>query len=258
MLMLPLPYVVAFSPPTHAHPPTTAPNMNGAYELSKTPGAPSGASFPTNFKDYPGGVESFDVYHGPITTQYSQVWWASTSNPLPDDIMQRFAGSAIAIVGLEMDQVRRTPQGDVSVPINVAYNHHHDTAVVGKGAHLVEVERDDPRLVKAGRKHIRLSGMKAWVAEEHAPSASGLPTSAMFSDGNGGEYRKSNPDPNQVLTRTRTLTRRVPQEFPRLRAAVRADHRVARCARGRADVHRYLEPRRDGSGRRPVRARSVP
>ena len=33
--------------------------------------------------------------------------------------------------------------------------------------------------------------MKAWVAEEHAPSASGLPTSAMFSDGNGGEYRKS-------------------------------------------------------------------
>ena len=191
MLMLPLPYVVAFSPPTHAHPPTAAPNMNGAYELSKTPGAPSGASFPTNFKDYPGGVESFDVYHGPITTQYSQVWWASTSNPLPDDIVQRFDGSAIAIVGLEMDQVRRTPQGDVSVPITVAYNHHHDTAVVGKGAHLVEVERDDPRLAKAGRKHIRLSGMKAWVAEEHAPSASGLPTSAMFSDGNGGEYRKS-------------------------------------------------------------------
>ena len=33
--------------------------------------------------------------------------------------------------------------------------------------------------------------MKAWVAEEHAPSASGLPTSAMFSDGNGDEYRKS-------------------------------------------------------------------
>jgi hypothetical protein len=165
MLMLPLPYVVAFSPPTHAHQPTTAPNMNGAYELSKTPGAPAGASFPTNFKDYPGGVESFDVYHGPITTQYSQVWWASTSNPLPDDIVRRFHGSAIAIVGLEMDQVRRTPQGDVSVPISVAYNHHHDTAVVGKGAHLVEVERDDPRFVNAGRKHIRLSGMKAWLTQ---------------------------------------------------------------------------------------------
>ena len=124
--------------------------QEGAYELSKTPGAPTGASFPTNFKDYPGGVESFDVYHGPITTQYSQIWWASTSNPLPDDLVQRFDGKAIAIVGLEMDQVRKTPRGDVPVPINVAYNHHHDTAVVGKGSHLVEVERDDPRFVKAG------------------------------------------------------------------------------------------------------------
>ena len=57
-------------------------------------GAPAASSFPTNFKDYPGGVESFDVYHGPITTQYSQVWWASTSNPLPDDIVRRFDGSA--------------------------------------------------------------------------------------------------------------------------------------------------------------------
>ena len=37
--------------------PTTAPNMNGEYKLSKTPGAPTDKSFPTNFKDYPGGVE---------------------------------------------------------------------------------------------------------------------------------------------------------------------------------------------------------
>ena len=91
------------------------------------------------------------MYHGQITTQYSQIWWASTSNPLPEDIVRRFEGKAIAIVGLEMDQVRRTPQGDVPVPINVVYHHHHDTAVVGKGSHLVEVERDDPRFVKAGR-----------------------------------------------------------------------------------------------------------
>ena len=108
-----------------------------------------------------------------------------------DDIIKRFDGEAIAIVGLEMDQVRKTPKGDVPVPINVAYNHHHDTAVVGKAARLVEVERDDPRFEQVGRDYVRLSGMKAWVAEEVEPSAQGLPTSAMFSDANGGEYRKS-------------------------------------------------------------------
>lgn len=36
--------------------PSQDPNMNGAYRLSKTPGAPADIEFPTNFKDYPGGV----------------------------------------------------------------------------------------------------------------------------------------------------------------------------------------------------------
>lgn len=52
--------------------PSRDPNMNGEYLLSQTPGAPG--KFPTDFKDYPGGVEYFDVYHGPITSVYSQVW----------------------------------------------------------------------------------------------------------------------------------------------------------------------------------------
>ena len=42
--------------------------------------APAGGGFPTDFKDYPGGVEYFDVYHGPITSLYAQVWWTSTKN----------------------------------------------------------------------------------------------------------------------------------------------------------------------------------
>ena len=43
-------------------------NMNGDYVYWKTPGAPADKAFPTNFKSYPGGVESFDAYHGPITS----------------------------------------------------------------------------------------------------------------------------------------------------------------------------------------------
>jgi len=38
-------------------------------------------------------------------------------------------GKGMAIVGWEIDQVRRTPQGDVSVPISASYNHHYNAQV---------------------------------------------------------------------------------------------------------------------------------
>eukprot|EP00039_Didymoeca_costata_P007144 m.96763 g.96763 ORF g.96763 m.96763 type:complete len:478 (-) comp13558_c0_seq3:1265-2698(-) len=172
--------------------PVTVPNMNGEYKLATTPGAPKGKSFPTNFMSYPGGVESFDAYHGPINSTYSQVWWTTSTDQLPSDIVERFDGKVMAIVGIEMDQVRRTPQGDVSVPINMAYNHHHNTMVVGKGARMEELAGDDPRLQEPGRKYMKLSGdNRFWTPIEHLPSEKGFPTSAMFDDGNGGEYRKS-------------------------------------------------------------------
>ena len=132
------------------------------------------------------------MYHGPLTSRYSEVFWKSMTEDLPDEIVQRFDGKAMAIVGIETDQVRKTPQGDVRVPISASYNHHHDTAVVGKGSHLVDLPKDDPRVKRAGQgNYIPLSGGRAWLPEEHTLSASGVPTSEIFSDGNGGEYRKS-------------------------------------------------------------------
>jgi hypothetical protein len=167
--------------------------MNGAYATAKTAGAPSDKSFPTNFKDYPGGVESFDAYHGPITTTYGEVWWTSMHGSIPDDIVKRFDGRVMAIVGIEMDQVRKGagPNGeDVPVPINVAYNHHHNTAIMGKKSRMEKVAFDDPRVKKAGRKYMMLSD-GVWLPVEDSPSDNGVPTSAMFDDANGGEYRKS-------------------------------------------------------------------
>ena len=160
-------------------------NMNGNYLLSPTPNAPEGTKpFPTKFADFPGGVEYFDVYHGPITSTYGEVWWTKTANDIPTSVIKRFAGGkAMAIVGIEMDQVRKTPEGDVSVPISMAYNHHHDTAVVGHGSALEELPSDHPRAKAAGRAYVRLDKGMVWVANEHTPSRSGLPTSAMFSDG---------------------------------------------------------------------------
>ena len=50
-----------------------------------------------------------------------QVWWTGQTNALPKEVVERFEGKVMAIVGLEMDQVRRTLAGDVSVPITFAY-----------------------------------------------------------------------------------------------------------------------------------------
>ena len=51
--------------------PTQAGNMNGDYELSCTPnGKDCMDKFPVHYKDYPGGVEYFDVYAPMISTLY--------------------------------------------------------------------------------------------------------------------------------------------------------------------------------------------
>ena len=91
------------------------------------------------------------MYHGPINSTYGEVWWTRGSNPMPEvsldcvhcvlapravgsaarvepcgnaacaqDVVKRFDGKVMAIVGIEMDQVRKTPDGDVSVPITLA------------------------------------------------------------------------------------------------------------------------------------------
>jgi hypothetical protein len=165
--------------------------VNGEYVATTcVDGDCSDVKFPTNYMDYPGGVESFDAYHGPITSTYGEVWWASWSNDLPKDLVDRFDGKAMAIVGVEMDQVRKTPHGDVSVPINFAYNHHHVSSIVGKRSKMVEMDKEEAD-AKGLRGHLLSGGQKVWAPVETEASATGLPSSALFDDGNGGEYRKT-------------------------------------------------------------------
>jgi hypothetical protein len=76
--------------------PTTEPNMNGEYLLASTPKAPK-STWSTSFKEYPGGVESFTVYAGPITSTYSEVFWKALPEvKLPDGIIERFKGKGMA------------------------------------------------------------------------------------------------------------------------------------------------------------------
>eukprot|EP00658_Telonema_sp_P-2_P022442 TRINITY_DN18969_c0_g1_i6.p1 TRINITY_DN18969_c0_g1~~TRINITY_DN18969_c0_g1_i6.p1 ORF type:complete len:756 (-),score=152.50 TRINITY_DN18969_c0_g1_i6:372-2639(-) len=169
--------------------PTSVPNMNGEYMLADTPGSHASANWSTSFKDYPGGVEFFEVYAGPITSTYSQVFWTALPEiHLPDNLKARFKGKGMAVVGFEADQVRRTPSGDVSVPINVAYNHHYGAVLLGEGSSMQRVPRDP-----ANPRTLGLSPDPGWkrIPVEHTASANNLPTSMVFGYSNGGEFRKT-------------------------------------------------------------------
>merc|ERR1719247_2421923 len=94
-------------------------NLNGPYLLSPTPKGRVD-KYPARYADYPGGAESFDVYSEPVKSLYSQVYWKTQPPvPLPEEVVKRLDGQAIAVVGFELNQVRRTPDGDIPVPINV-------------------------------------------------------------------------------------------------------------------------------------------
>ena len=84
-------------------------NLNaGEYKLQKTPKQNDTASWSTEWKHYPGGVEYLEFYFGPIKSTYSEVFWKSLPDiQLPPDIIKRFDDKGIAVVGLEADQVRR-------------------------------------------------------------------------------------------------------------------------------------------------------
>ena len=174
--------------------PSNLHNMNGEYVFSTTPNGKPGL-FPKEYRDYPGGVESFDLYSPPIKTLYSQVWWSPLDPvPLPVEIVSRYAGKGMAIVGWEIDQVQRTPHGDVSVPINANYNHHYVSCLIGSKAVFRKVKVDDPdselgaKLLEHAHGHVDFS-QPQYVVDELEEST--MPTHQWFSSANGGEYRKT-------------------------------------------------------------------
>ena len=67
---------------------------------------------------------------------------------------------------------------------------HHVSSIVGKNSDMREMDKDEADAAGL-RGHLLSGGQRVWVPVEHTPSASGNPTSALFDDGNGGEYRKT-------------------------------------------------------------------
>ena len=146
------------------------------------------------------GYEYFDVWAPEMATHYGEVFWTDQGvTSLPDDIVKRFDGKVMAIMGYEQDQVIVDPVGkpgqnpdkDTSVPINWAYNHHYMAWMVGKHSEMKEmpVGRDS----YGSGAHGKTTEMRAVPKEDQSGRqfADVAETQQMFSEGNGGESRKS-------------------------------------------------------------------
>jgi len=167
-------------------------NMNGKYSVS------SGDRMDVPFNDdYASkGHEYFDVWSPEIATTYGENFWTDMGlHAIPDEIVKRFDGKVMAITGYEQDQVLVDPVGqpgvhparDVSVPINWAYNHHYEGWMVGKHATLAKMERDPHDFSNHGGP----SAPPKLVATAAPDAPKDFPSSQYFSEGNGGESRKS-------------------------------------------------------------------
>lgn len=130
------------------------------------------------------GTEFFEVYSPIISTVYGQVYWtAMDAVPLPPDIVKKFAGKTMAIVGYESDTVRRTPDGDVPLPITAAYNHHYTGYIRQAGAKKVPL---DVQNGAAAVGHAEPDGRYY-----HYVDGEGKRAGVAMHEGNGGEFRQS-------------------------------------------------------------------
>ncbi len=77
-------------------------NMNGNVYGISNPNVSEYPQFPTEFSKINTSSEYFDVYSPPITSKYAEVYWTMMpAVPLPENIVKRFDGKMIAIVGYE-------------------------------------------------------------------------------------------------------------------------------------------------------------
>merc|ERR1712025_223417 len=168
-------------------------NMNGEYLISN-PNTVSGIEWSSDYGKYE-NVEYMDVYSPPISSRYGDVFWTMMDPvPLDEEFVKRFDGRSVAFVGYEVDQVQRTENGDISVPITWAYNHHYCAFINGKKAEIRQVNdfidtQDMKGAYNHGGKALHNAFLKEGLIDEDEDSE--VPISWFISEGNGGEFRKS-------------------------------------------------------------------
>lgn len=107
---------------------------------------------------------------------------------LPDEIVDRFRGKVMAVVGYEVDQVK--PDGS-SVFITHAYNHHYVSWLLNSNKATLVKEDAGKVLDIVSLNH---GGDEHWiphVLDGVDKSSMQFPAVQFFSEGNGGEFRMS-------------------------------------------------------------------
>ena len=181
-------------------------NAGGVPYTISNPDLASKTAYSTDFEaNVDGPVEHFDMY-GEVRTRYSETYWTRNAPiALPEELIKRFAdGGVMAITGYEVDQVVHEgapppPPGsdklggfgcfpscdetDRSVPIYHAYNHHYFAWLLGTGAEVFD--KDQP----THAPNPSWTGVRDRARGR--PNPHGYPTSIVFKENPGGEYRKS-------------------------------------------------------------------
>lgn len=162
--------------------------MNGNVYGISNPNISQIPQFSTEFLKINSSSEYFDVYSPPITSRYADVYW--TMMPpvlLPEKIINRFDSKTIAIVGYEVNQVFRYPNGTESpVPITWAYNHHYEAYLRNGETDFYRVDpnisddNDFGQYNHGARAQWRLRNLSEYNTN-----------SLYFSEANGGEFRAS-------------------------------------------------------------------
>jgi hypothetical protein len=156
-------------------------NMNGEYTVTNS------LTYSTKYE-----AEYFEVYSPLIRTLYSEVFW-KFQDPvvLPPAIVERFSGKVMAIVGYEVDQVQLADDGgkDKPVPVTWAYNHHYSAWLLDSNkAKIVKKSGQRPGTSHGKNEHWAPVALFDSVEEQDSCI---IPSSTWFSEGNGGEWRKS-------------------------------------------------------------------
>ena len=136
--------------------------------------------------------EWFEVYGHWQNTTYSQVDWHGDPVPLPADIVKRFDGKVMAVVGFESTLVRQSATGaEELVPTTQLYNHHYSGSMSGKHAKRAAWPEGVTPIRGTHGNVLPYYELDESGSTLRQPSGERFPFIQSFSEGNGNEHRNS-------------------------------------------------------------------